>query len=205
MQTRYRRLSISLLAGVISILAISGLVAPLRAELGTHAVVESITPMPTPNQVFLPLALNSHDRQSIVQPTPEPTSEPMEPQQLPAACYATDATNARDECVLALSTAYVVTMTFNSDIFLAFPITKTLHVSVTDYSAASGDVDLVLWGENSQGKNVQGPFHPGPTGGPHGATWTPSAPYVTPGIHLVEMFSATGYPFTVQLTVENLQ
>lgn len=199
---RYRRLTLVMLVGLGSLLAIGGLVAPSQAGRGTPYVSADggVTPLPTPVQVFLPLAVNNHDGESSSEPAPSPG-----PAQLPAPCYTTDATTAREACLLELSTPYAVTLTFNSDLFLAFPLTKTLAVSVTAYSHAGADVDLVLWGENSQGENVPGPFHPGPVGGPHSATWTPSAPYVTPGIHLVELFSATGYPFTVQLTVEDVQ
>jgi hypothetical protein len=200
---RYLRLAGIILAGLGGLLAIGGLVSPSRAGRGTPYIPADggVTPLPTPQQVFLPLALHNHDAPS----EPTPTPEPVAAQQLPPACYAADAETARETCLLELRTAYLVTLTFNSDLFLAFPITETLAVSVTAYSHAGADVDLVLWGENEGGQNVEGPFHPGPVGGPHSATWTPRAPYVTPGIHLVELFSATGYPFTVHLTVEDPQ
>ncbi len=125
------------------------------------------------------------------------------PEPLPAVCYTTNDVTARDQCVLSLGQPYVLTLSYGSDVYLGFPITATIQARVNEYPQAA-DVDLVFWGENQWGQNVQGPFHPVPTGGPLTATWTPESPYVTPGIYLVEIFSMTGFTFTAQLTVENV-
>jgi hypothetical protein len=125
------------------------------------------------------------------------------PTPLPAVCYSTNDITAREDCVLSLGQPYVLTLSYGSDVYLGFFITDTLHATVTEYPQAA-DVDLAFWGENRWGQNVEGPFHPGATGGPLTATWTPQPPYVTPGLYLVELFSMTGFTFTAQLTVEHL-
>jgi hypothetical protein len=125
------------------------------------------------------------------------------PVPLPDFCYSTNDITAREECVLSLGQPYVLTLSYGSDVYLGFPITETIQATVTEYPQ-DADVDLAFWGENQWGQNVEGPFHPGPTGGPLPATWTPEPPYVTPGLYLVELFSMTGFTFTAQLTVENV-
>ena len=123
---------------------------------------------------------------------------------LPSACYTATARNARKQCLLALNTTYVISFTAwqQSDLFIGFPIDHQIHAIVDNYSEPRSDVDLRFWGENSQGSNVPGPFHPAAPGGPINATWTPKYPYYTPGIYLVELFAYTPYDFTVRLRVE---
>ena len=193
MQRKQRWMWITLIS-VVGLLGTLLLVRPSQAGLPA-----AITPVPTPNLVFLPLAQGGGNGE----PTPAPTPDPTAPEPLPEVCYTTDSLTAREDCVLALGTTYVMTLSKGSDLYLAFPITHTMYVSVTDYSRATADVDMRLWGENSQGLNVPGPFHPGLTGEPNFATWTPAAPYVVPGTYLVEPFSATGFTFTAHLTVED--
>ena len=123
---------------------------------------------------------------------------------LPAACYTTTPLLARKQCLLVLNTTYVISFTAwqHSDLFIGFPIEQQIHAVVDNYSKPAADVDLRFWGENSQGSNVPGPFHPAAPGGPINATWTPEYPYYTPGIYLVELFAYTPYDFTVRLRVE---
>jgi len=123
---------------------------------------------------------------------------------LPAACYTATALFARQQCLLELDTSYVISFTAwqHSDLFIGFPIAQQIHAVVDNYSEPAADVDLRFWGENSQGSNVPGPFHPAAPGGPINATWTPVYPYRTPGIYLVELFAYTPYDFTVRLRVE---
>ena len=192
----------------ITLVSVLGLLGGLLLTRPSQAspprrVPAAVTPIPTPWRVFLPLAQESDDGGSTPEPTPEPIPDSTAPEPLPDICYTTDSLTARKECVLAPGTTYAMTLSKGSDLYLAFPITHTLHVSVTDYSRSTADVDMRLWGENSQGLNVPGPFHPGPTGGPNLATWSPTDPYVVPGTYLVEPFSATGFTFTAQLTVED--
>ena len=123
---------------------------------------------------------------------------------LPAACYTTTPLFARQQCLLALDTTYVISFTAwqHSDLFIGFPVEQQIQAIVDNYSESTADVDLRFWGENSQGSNVPGPFHPAAPGGPINATWTPVYPYRTPGIYLVELFAYTPYDFTVRLRVE---
>ena len=123
---------------------------------------------------------------------------------LPAACYTTTPLFARQQCLLELDTSYVISFTAwqRSDLFLGFPIEQQIQAVVDNYSEPAADVDLRFWGENSQGSNVPGPFHPAAPGGPIQATWIPQYPYRTPGIYLVELFAYTPYDFTVRLRVE---
>ena len=123
---------------------------------------------------------------------------------LPAACYTATALFARQQCLLELDTSYVISFTAwqHSDLFIGFPVEQQIQAIVDNYSEPTADVDLRFWGENSQGSNVPGPFHPAAPGGPINATWTPVYPYRTPGIYLVELFAYTPYDFTVRLRVE---
>ena len=122
---------------------------------------------------------------------------------LPAACYTTTPLLARQQCLLELDTSYVISFTAwqHSDLFIGFPVEQQIQAIVDNYSEPAADVDLRFWGENSQGSNVPGPFHPAAPGGPIEATWTPMYPYYTPGIYLVELFAYTPYDFTLRLRV----
>jgi hypothetical protein len=122
---------------------------------------------------------------------------------LPEQCYTTTPDNARTHCRLALDTVYQIAFPAweRTRVIAGFAIEEGIHAVVDAHTDPRMDVDLKFWGENGQGINVDGPFHPAGPGEVIDVIWHPEPPYVTPGVYLVDLYSYDTVSGTVHFTV----